>query len=693
MRFTKTHVYLPLAFALIPAIVIILLLPPMFEPYELIAEEQYVKQKNNAYITYHDLNHDGNLELVMGINTGIGTASILIYKHDGELVGQYNYSGKFPLRNNSRIWIDDYNNDRLSEIYFFTHRQDSAFLQILAVQKEHDPVFEREVFIDTIRNTKKGLYDYGANIYELKDIDNDGSKEILFSVNAYYTHLPRKVGFYDITNKKLTYSDNFAAKPHIRFLEFRNGEPVFRVATSAHANIEDPNPYYGSDFNSQLFLLNKDLEMIEGPVTFNKYHGTKYHTILPEREQIFTISIPDKAENNKTRVITRLFDYRLNIIKQNSFLLPDKIKAPLRLDCKNGIAYGSENMFYFIDYETLEHTRMIDFEFPLSRKRNFLNLDNDPQEEIAGINSSHIYVIDNGMKTVTTSPAVFPADNKTYIEKIPGEENHNRFLVQNQNEYAVYAYQENEAYVFQYPFYFLIYVLSAVFTYGITTITRRNAQKKYRLEREMLNLQLKSTRNQASPHFTYNLLNAISSAILHEEKEKAHSMVTSMGQLMRSSLENSEKIERSLEEELRFVDNYLSLEKQRFNSALSYKIEIADDADTKVPVPKMLLQIFVENAIKHGIRNLNDKKGKISITVINHQEMNLVKITDNGIGRKAAREHNAESSKAGLNIADKIVQLHKKLNDYDIDYEIKDLYHDNNQPAGTQVIINIPQKQ
>lgn len=693
MRFNKSHVYLPLAFALIPAIVIILLLPPMFERYKLISEEHHTIQKDNAYITYHDLNHDGNLELIMGIDSEIGTASILIYKHDGELVGQYNYPGKFPLRNNSRIWIDNYNNDRLSEIYFFTHRQDSAFLQILAVNDETAPVFEREVFIDTVRSTKTGIRDYGTIIYELIDINNDSSKEILFSVNAYYTHFPRKVGLYNIANQKLTYSDNFAAKPHIQFIKFRKGEPVLRVATSAHANIEDPNPYYGSDFNSQLFLLNRNLEVIQGPATYSEYHGTKYHTILPERKQIFTISIPDKAENNKTRVITRLFDYHLNIIKQNSFLLPDKIKAPLRLNCKNGLAYGSKNKFFFIDYETLQHTQTFEFKFPLSRETTFLNLDTDSQKETVGINSSNIYVIEDDMKTITTSPANLSPDNKTYFSKIPGEGNQNRFLVQNQNEYAVYAYQENEAYVFQYPLYLLIYLLSAVFIYGITTITRRNAQKKYRLEREMLNLQLKSTRNQASPHFTYNLLNAISSAILHEEKKKAHSMVTSMGQLMRSSLENSEKIERTLKEELEFVDNFLSLEKQRFNGTLNYELEIADDVNTEIPVPKMLLQIFVENAIKHGIQHLMDRKGKVSIIVLSHQERNIVKITDNGIGRKAAKKHNAKSSKTGLKIVDKIVQLHKKLNDYEIDYEIKDLYHDNNQPAGTQVIINIPQKQ
>ncbi|MDZ7776455.1 MAG: hypothetical protein U5L09_13040 [Bacteroidales bacterium] len=97
MRINKTHVYLPLVFALIPAIVIILLLPPMFERYQLIPQEQYTKPKDNAYLTYDDLNHDGHQELIMGIDSEIGTASILIYKHDGELVGQYNYSGKISF--------------------------------------------------------------------------------------------------------------------------------------------------------------------------------------------------------------------------------------------------------------------------------------------------------------------------------------------------------------------------------------------------------------------------------------------------------------------------------------------------------------------------------------------------------------------------------------------------------------------
>ncbi|MDZ7776456.1 MAG: histidine kinase [Bacteroidales bacterium] len=558
------------------------------------------------------------------------------------------------------------------------------------MKNQYDPVFEHEVFIDTIRSNDEGLYDYGSSIYEFRDIDGDGVKEVLFSVRSYYTHIPRKVGFYNIENQKLTYSENFAAKGDIKLLTYNQGNPVFLAHTTGHANIQDPNPYYGSDFMSQLFLLNKDFEVIKGPVTYSRYHSSKYHALLPEKKQIFTISIPGKTENNKTRVYARLFDYQLNLIKENSFLLPFKSLAPAKLVYGNNVAYGTKNKFFVIDHKTLQHSKTLEFDIPLGRKRIFLNLDKDSLHEIAGINSTHIYVIEDDMKTVTTTPVTLTLDNKTYINKIPGKENKKRFLVQNQNKYAIYAYQENKAYVFQYPFYFLIYVLSAAFTYGITTITRRNAQKRYQLEREMLNLQLKSTRNQASPHFTYNLLNTISAAILSENKEKAHNMVSSMGQLMRSSLENSEQVERPLKEELQFVENYLSLEKQRFNSLLSYEIEVADDVNSDVPVPKMLLQIFAENAVKHGIKNLTDRKGYVTIKALKTHSNIRISVTDNGIGREAAKELNKETSKAGLKIVDKIIHLHKELNDQRILYEVQDLYDENNNPAGTKVTITIP---
>jgi sensor histidine kinase YesM len=128
---------------------------------------------------------------------------------------------------------------------------------------------------------------------------------------------------------------------------------------------------------------------------------------------------------------------------------------------------------------------------------------------------------------------------------------------------------------------------------------RRNQLDKLRLEAVVKSLELKTIKSHINPHFIFNALNSIR-ALVDENPERARTAITELSNILRSSLQ-AEKLETvPLEQELNIVQDYLALEQMRFEERL--KVEMHIDPDTLAqPIPPMMLQNLVENAIKHGI--------------------------------------------------------------------------------------------
>jgi LytS/YehU family sensor histidine kinase len=122
---------------------------------------------------------------------------------------------------------------------------------------------------------------------------------------------------------------------------------------------------------------------------------------------------------------------------------------------------------------------------------------------------------------------------------------------------------------------------------------------KIRLESLVKELELKTIKSHIHPHFIFNTLNSIR-ALVDENPENARTAITQLSNILRSSM-YAEKVDSStVEKELSIVKDYLALELIRFEKRLN--IEYTIDEDTlDQPVPPMMLQTLVENAIKHGI--------------------------------------------------------------------------------------------
>ena len=128
---------------------------------------------------------------------------------------------------------------------------------------------------------------------------------------------------------------------------------------------------------------------------------------------------------------------------------------------------------------------------------------------------------------------------------------------------------------------------------------RNDQLDKLKLETTVKELELKTIKSHINPHFIFNSLNSIR-ALVDENPERSRKAITELSNILRSSMQAEKAETVTLEKELDIVKDYLALEQMRFEERL--KIEMQIDEDTLgQPVPPMMLQTLVENAIKHGI--------------------------------------------------------------------------------------------
>ena len=169
-----------------------------------------------------------------------------------------------------------------------------------------------------------------------------------------------------------------------------------------------------------------------------------------------------------------------------------------------------------------------------------------------------------------------------------------------------------------------------VFGVLITFIRARSNKKvaQEKQEKEISQLQLNLVRSQLNPHFMFNAMASIQNLMNKNDTDNANRYLGKFARLTRSVLKNQEFI--SLKEEISLLEDYLQMEKLRFG--FHYTIAV-DDAlvVANIEIPAMLLQPFVENAVKHGISGLQDK-GEISIRFDKTDADLHLLIIDNGGG-------------------------------------------------------------
>jgi two-component sensor histidine kinase len=238
-------------------------------------------------------------------------------------------------------------------------------------------------------------------------------------------------------------------------------------------------------------------------------------------------------------------------------------------------------------------------------------------------------------------------------------------------------------------------VVVVLFIASIFILQRRGRQiqqkavEKVLTEKKLGELEMQALKAQINPHFVFNCLNSIKGFIYDRDFKQADKYLDKFSELLRSTLDNSSSSIISLHDEISYLDNYLQLEKLRFDDRFEYAINIDKSIDIKEAlVPAMLLQPYVENAIRHGIGHLENKKGIITISVRKEQKQLICEIEDNGVGREKAialrGELHTEYQSRGMQLSKRRAEL------YGIEQEIVDKKDEGGNATGTIIILRIP---
>jgi|SRR5229473_4765498 len=177
-------------------------------------------------------------------------------------------------------------------------------------------------------------------------------------------------------------------------------------------------------------------------------------------------------------------------------------------------------------------------------------------------------------------------------------------------------------YLFLFAIWTTIYL--AVHEFRSRRIAEVNA---LRMELVAQEAQLRGLRAQLNPHFLFNCLNSLRELIV-ENPRRAQTMVTQLSGLLRYSLQSDHTEQVLLEDEIDAVKDYLALEGIRFEERLHVRWNIAPEAGS-VPVPPMLLQTLVENALKHGIAR-RPEGGEVSIQALVHGRQLELEVVNSG---------------------------------------------------------------
>ena len=201
--------------------------------------------------------------------------------------------------------------------------------------------------------------------------------------------------------------------------------------------------------------------------------------------------------------------------------------------------------------------------------------------------------------------------------------------------------------------YFAVMIAVNVFEYR-----QKNSDDELRitqLHRELVLSQLNALESQLHPHFLFNTLNTVSTLILKKENAEAERMLLLLQDFLRTTIYGSDRHVITLSEELKFINDYLEIEKVRFSDRLEVVEEISADS-LNASVPDFLLQPIVENAIRYAIAP-RKSKGRISISSSRREGRLRIVVEDNGPGLAAGKESNS-SGGVGLRVtAERLLRL------------------------------------
>jgi hypothetical protein len=684
----KKIIYSSVFLAAVPAILIMFFLPPLGTKFRLQVEPV---DKNSSINVYADLNSDTISEVIRS-GKGVPYFNILILDNNMRVYDQWNLQDSMDL-DMSDFFFGNYDHDRYKEIYVFTYKDDSLFLNINEFFDPSGTKLDR-IYLTKIRvvNKKVTSMIWPAGFF---DTNGDGKDELFFSIQTGFGVEPRRLYSFDIAHRELKTSQLTGVICQFPRMVDSDGDgrPEIFGLMGASGNSKTWFPF--SDWSTWLMVFNDSLKLKFPPVEF------------PGLTNILEINSYTKdgfkgyvVSHNTGSADTNVIKPRIMFYSLDGKKIRERLFSDLGLNTYTRMVVlknRNTDRIYLLGKEFLELNDQLGV---INKAKSPFNssFDNSYIEDINFDGEDELLVYSLSEEKLV----IFNADLKKIAEtKLKGTERMFRFSHYSSKEHEKkiflnagggYGYflklKRNNYYYLGYLAYPGIYLLFLLFIILIKRIDTMQVVQKESLNRRLVTLQLQGIKSQLDPHFTFNTLNSIASLIYLEDRHLAYDYMNKFTQLLRGLINDANRIYRSLGEELEFVITYLDLEKLRFGDKFNYEIIIGEGVSQREQVPKLVLHTFAENSIKHGIMSKTEG-GLLKIRAEKDKDYLILSVEDNGIGRAKAEGQSASTGK-GLKLTGEFYNILNQINKRPIKHFIIDLHSENGDSLGTRVEVWVP---
>ena len=301
-------------------------------------------------------------------------------------------------------------------------------------------------------------------------------------------------------------------------------------------------------------------------------------------------------------------------------------------------------------------------------------------------------------KTFNENSARQIAEMQTKYETEKKEKENERLV--SANRIKELQLSRGKLWIFSVSILFLICLILAGLLYNRFLIKQKiqrliTEKQESAFRQKIVDLELQALRAQINPHFVVNCINSIQNCVDENNLKAAEEYLSKFARLLRIILETSKRPLIVLSDELKLLELYLDMEKLHLADKLSYRIEVPPEINPDmVEIPIMLIQPFIENSIKHGIRP-KFEKGNILIDFKRLSDTILViTVEDDGIGRDKAKEMRKSnlinSTSIGIQKTQERLTILSEQQHKEGKINIVDLYNDDKTPRGTRVEIHVP---
>jgi hypothetical protein len=684
--FFKKIIYSSWFLATTPAIIIMLFLPHLNPRYRLLIEPKGSLEGQSAY---DDLNCDSISEFIMS-GKGIPYYHLIIFGEDNRVYDQWNLQDNLNP-DLSMFFTGNYDHDRFREIYVFTHKEDSLFLNINEFFEPAGTKMER-IFISKIGYIK-GELTSNADPAGFFDENGDGNDELYFTVNTGFGLEPRRLYSFDIENKKLKtgpFIGIMCLHPGMTDTD-NDGKPEIFGKMSASGNQKTLVPY--SDWSTWLMVFDEKLEFEFQPVEFPGFAGVlETEAFRGEGVNGYVLSHwVSGTDTTLPKSGISIYSIDGRFIRSHNYKDLGLTEYPYLFVTKHGntdrIFVVSNKIIAFNENLDLLWSKEVPFKSAYYPYQADVNSDGNDEFLLYSEEEEGLEVFSSDFHKLAKVKFKAPDYRAEFSKYIPKGYPPKLFMYSGRKGYFLTLLKNNYYFLsfFAYPGIYLAFFVLIVLTKKITTY---QVIQKESLKQRLITLQLQGIKSQLDPHFTFNTLNSVASLIYLEDREAAYDYMNKFTMLLRGMLNDAERIYRTLGEELEFVTTYLDLEKLRLGGKLNFDIKIGDGVNKLEKVPKLVLQTFAENAVKHGIMP-SESGGLIRISVIKEKDYLKLTIEDNGIGRRQSAGNNNSTGK-GLKLTNEFYEILNHINKKPIRHLITDLYNSSHEPSGTRVEVWVP---